>query len=268
MNGKTDALYQQEHEQDLQRLRGLRPIDDDFMRQLFRDSLPLAQMVLRIITGVSDLNLIEEETQKDYKRLVGARSICLDVYATDSEGKIYDLEIQRADSGARPHRARYHSSAMDIENLNAGEEFEELPITYTIFITEKDFYHQGAACYPIERINTVTGEPFSDGEHILYVNGAYRGDSDIGKLMHDFCCSDPDDMFFEQLADRARYYKENPKGVEYMCKMMEEMRNDAILKAKIEDIRNVMKSLKVDAEKAMDVLMIPVPDRPLYAARL
>ena len=141
-------------------------------------------------------------------------------------------------------------------------------ITYTIFITENDFYHKGAAFYPIERINTVTGEPFSDGEHILYVNGAYRGDSDIGKLMHDFGCSDPDDMYFEQLADRARYYKENPEGVEYMCKMMEEMRNDAILKAKIEDIRNVMKSLKVDAEKAMDVLMIPVPDRPLYAARL
>lgn len=75
-------------------------------------------------------------------------------------------------------------------------------------------------------------------------------------------------MFFEQLADRAQYFKENPKGVAYMCKMMEDMRNDTFLKAKIEDIRNVMKSLKVDAEKAMDVLMIPAPDRPLYAARL
>lgn len=79
-------------------------------------------------------------TQKDMKRLAGARSICLDAYGMDSLGQKYDLEIQRADRGANPHRARYHSSVMDIENLNAGEEFNELPNTYTIFITEKDFY--------------------------------------------------------------------------------------------------------------------------------
>ena len=36
---------------DLERLRSLRPIDDDFMRCLFKDNIPLAEMVLRIITG-------------------------------------------------------------------------------------------------------------------------------------------------------------------------------------------------------------------------
>lgn len=75
------------------------------------------------------------------------------------------MEIQRAEKGARPHRARYHSSVLDIENLDAGQEFEELPDTYTIFITEKDFYGKG--------------EAFNDGEHILYVNGEYRGDSEL-----------------------------------------------------------------------------------------
>ena len=114
-----NELYEQEHERDLQRLRGLRPMDDDFMRCLFKDNLPLAQMVLRIMTGIKDLVLIKEETQRDMKRLVGARSICLDVYGIDSNNKRYDLEVQRADRGARPKRARYHSSAMDIEVLNA-----------------------------------------------------------------------------------------------------------------------------------------------------
>lgn len=43
-------IYLQEryHQEDLQRLRGFRPIDDTFMRCLFRDNLPLAQFVLRI----------------------------------------------------------------------------------------------------------------------------------------------------------------------------------------------------------------------------
>jgi len=217
---------EQKHQKDLERLRSLRPIDDDFMRCLFKDNIPLAQLVLRIITGKPDLIITECQTQKDMKRLAGARSICLDAYGTDSMGKRYDLEIQRADKGADPHRARYHSSVMDIENLDAGQEFDQLPDTYTIFIVEKDFYGKNEPIYPIERINLITGKPFEDGEHILYVNSAYRGDSDIGKLMHDFHCTKAADMNFALLSDRTRYLKENQKGVGEMCKVIEDMRKE------------------------------------------
>ena len=160
------------------------------------------------------------------KRLVGARSICLDAYGSDTSGKKYDMEIQRKDKGANPHRARYHSSVMDVENLDAGQDFTELPDTYTIFVLEKDFYGMGKPVYSIERINLDTGKPFDDGEHILYVNGEYRGASDIGKLMHDFSCTDADDMNFELMAERTKYLKENPKGVSEMCKVMEDMRKE------------------------------------------
>ena len=101
-----------------------------------------------------------------------------------------------------------------------------MPETFTIFITEKDFYGEGEPIYFIERMNITTGKPFADGEHILYVNGEYRGDSDIGKLMHDFNCTDAADMNFKLLADRTRYLKENPKGVSEMCKVIEDMRKE------------------------------------------
>jgi hypothetical protein len=107
-------------------------------------------------------------------------------------------------------------------------EFKELPDTYTIFIIEKDFYGQSEAVYPIERINLATGKSFEDGEHILYVNGEYRGESDIGKLMHDFNCTQAADMNFELMANRTRYLKENPKGVSEMCKIMEDMRSESL----------------------------------------
>ncbi|MBR5087826.1 MAG: PD-(D/E)XK nuclease family transposase [Ruminiclostridium sp.] len=192
------------------------------MRELFRKNLPLAQFVLRIITGIEDLVLTDEETQYDMKRLVGARSICLDVFGTDSQNRKFNLEVQRADSGARPKRARYHSSAMDVEFLDKNQDFEDLPITYTIFITENDVFNTGNPIYPIERINMATGKTFDDDEHIIYVNGAYVGDSDLGKLVHDFRCSNADDMYFDILAERTRYFKEDPKGVSYMCKLMED----------------------------------------------
>ena len=65
------------------------------------------------------------------------------------------------------------------------------------------------------------------GTHILYVNGEYRGDSDLGKLMHDFDCTDAEDMYFDLLAEKTRYLKENPKGVNEMCKVMEDLRNES-----------------------------------------
>ena len=54
------------------------------------------------------------------------------------------------------------------------------------------------------------------------------------KLMHDFLCSDPDDMYFDILAERSRYFKENPKGVSEMCKAMEDMRTEALERGRIE----------------------------------
>lgn len=222
------------HREDLERLRGFRPIDDTFMRGLFKDNIPLAELVLRIIVGKPDLTLVKCETQADLKRVTGARSVCLDVYATDNTGKKYDIEIQRADNGADPHRARYHSSALDVENLDEKQEYRELPDSYVIFITENDYYKAGEPVYVIQNMNLTLGQPFGDGAHILYVNGQYRGDSDIGRLMHDFNCTKAEDMNFELMAERTRYLKENPKGVGAMCKVMEELRVESFTEGREE----------------------------------
>ncbi len=245
-----------EYEANLLKLQGLRPIDDEFMRCLFKDNIPLAELVLRIITGKKDLIITECETQKDMKRLAGARSLCLDAYGTDSTGKKYDLEIQKGEAGASPHRARYHSSVLDIENLNAGQEFEELPDTYIIFIMDEDIYGKGEALYPIERINLVTGKPFEDGEHILYVNGEYRGESEIGMLMHDFNCTDADDMYLDLMAERTQYLKKNPKGVKKMSKIVDEIAKDRAINAVIKTYRECNVDDATIIERIMDRFQI------------
>lgn len=70
--------------------------------------------------------------------------------------------------------------------LDAGQEFEELPTSYINFITENDIWGSGRAIYPINRVNEVTGKAFEDRQHIMYVNASYKGDNQIGELMHDF----------------------------------------------------------------------------------
>jgi len=247
-------------------------MDDDFMRCLFQDNISLVEFVLRTVVQKGDLVIIEFETQKDLKRVTGARSICLDAYGRDSLDKRYNMEVQRADKGSEPERARYHSSAIDIQSLDAGQDFTELPETFVIFITEKDFFGRGQPVYHIERINLESGEPFLDREHILYVNGEYRGDSDIGKLMHDFCCSNPDDMYFKIMADSTRYLKENPKGVSRVCRIMEEMREETLRRG-IEQNKKATALRMLDdgtlsVEKISEFVCLPVDEvRKLNANR-
>ena len=60
------------------------------------------------------------------------------------------------------------------------------------------------------------------------MNGAYRDETPIGKLMHDFSCTDPSDMYYDILAERARFFKESKEGIAVMCKTMEDMRNQTL----------------------------------------
>lgn len=202
----TEAEKERQHQEDLQRLRGLRLIDDDFMNACFDGFTDGAQLLLRIILKKPDIRVKSVKTQSRMKNLLG-RDICLDIDADDDTGKEYNVEIQRANKGADRKRARYHSSILDAHLLHPGDDFSDLPETFVILITENDVIGDGLPLYLIDRQITNTGKAFDDGEHIIYVNGENKDAStELGKLMHDFFCTDPDDMHYKELADKVRYF--------------------------------------------------------------
>ena len=204
------------------KLKKFRLFDDDFMSKVFEDDIDLTQFLLSIIMQRKDLTVTESKGQVQIKNLWG-RSVKLDVKAKDEDGKLYNIEVQRANEGGSPERARYYSAILDANTLVTKEEFKELPETYIIFITEKDVLKGGLPLYHINRKIEENNMTFCDRSHIIFVNGEYRDDSDIGKLMHDFACSNPDDMKYDILAEKTRYFKKDEKGEEHMCKIMEEL---------------------------------------------
>ena len=192
--------------------------------------------MLRIILAKPDLILTKEETQYDLKYILGNRSVTLDVFGIDSTGKQYECEVRKADDGADRKRARYHSAAMDVDNLEARGKFKDLPDTFVIFFTENDVFGTGHLIHTVERVDTITGEPFDDGEHIIYVNGAYddpSDSSDLAKLVHDFRCNQASDMLLPPFANKTRFFKETQEGVDRMCKIMEETVNDTRYREKV-----------------------------------
>lgn len=221
----TPEVMEQKRRADLQRLREFRLLDDDFLTKCFDGNTECIQLVLRIVMEMPELNVLEVRTQVFVENVLN-RSVRLDILATDALGRKINVEVQRSDRGAGRTRARYNSSMMDANLLEKGKDFDALAETYVIFITEHDVLGLGNPLYHIERCILETGERFQDGSHIIYVNGAYRDDSPLGRLMHDFSCTDPADMYYNILADRVRFFKESKEGVAIMCKAMEDMRRE------------------------------------------
>ena len=65
--------------------------------------------------------------------------------------------------------------------------------------------------------------------------------------MHDFNCTKADDMNYKLMAERTRYLKEKQKGIQEMCQIMEDMRNEALE----EGTKEGMKEATVNAAKRM-----------------
>ena len=198
-NNTKELDFVRKHEEDLQRLRGLRLLDDDFMQKVFEDKA-CTEFLLQIILNRTDLKVLRVNGQQDIKNLQG-RSVRLDILAVDAENRVYNIEIQRSDKGAGVKRARYNSSLIDANVTEPGEKYENLCESYVIFITENDIMKVGLPIYHIDRTVKETGELFGDESHIIYVNSQIKDESALGKLMHDFSCTDAKDMKYKILAD-------------------------------------------------------------------
>ena len=217
--------FEKKHQEDLQRLRGFRLLDDDFMTKVFED-ISCAELLLRIILNDEGIRVLEAHSQRGIKNLQG-RSVKLDILAVDSHNRVFNVEVQRSDRGAGAKRARYNSALIDANVTEPGDQYEDLNETFVIFITENDVMKEGLPIYHVDRTVIETGKLFGDEAHIIYVNSQIHDESALGKLMYDFYCTDAGKMNYEILADRVRYFKEDERGVEIMCREMEIMRNQA-----------------------------------------
>ena len=160
---------------------------------------------------------------------------------------------------------------MDSRMLKAGQEFSELQDSYMVFITQTDIFGHGIPIYTINRHFEEIDDIFDDGSHIVYVNGNYKGDDTVGRLMHDFGCKESKDMYYPELARGMRHFKEEG-GRKKMCEAVEkyaEQKAETVrLNSLLESIRNLMANMKLGAEQAMNVLEVNDQDREILQKRL
>lgn len=234
----------EKHIQDMERIKEMRLIDDIFMSKVFEDRA-CAEVLLRAILKKNDLKVKNVNVQYDIKNLQ-CRSVRLDILAEDEIGKIYDIEVQRSNTGADAKRARYNSSLLDANITEPGDTYKKLAETYVIFITESDVFKAGKAVYHIDRVIRETKKIFEDEAHIIYVNSQKQNNTTFGRIMHDFYCKDAKDVKNKTLKNRIKFFKEDKEGVTIMANTIDKFRLECEIagmkKQSIETARKMIKA--------------------------
>ena len=215
---------EQRYERYKEKIKHFTIMNDIFMRNVLKE-ISCTEYILQVIMNRTDLKVIDQTLQKDYKNLQG-RSAILDCVARDAENNHFNVEIQGENDGASPKRARYHCGLLDMNLLNPGEPFDSLPETYIIFITKNDVLGYNRPISHIQRRINETEDIFQDGQHILYVNSKKQDNTELGRLMHDLHCKETDEMYSNILATRVHQLKETEEGVNQMCQELEEIYNE------------------------------------------
>ena len=264
----SDTIFDNVDPVIFEKVQKLRLIDDDLMTVVFSGNRKATELLIKILLNRNDLKVTKSMTQVVKHNLFG-RSVKLDIVAEDIFKTEYNIEIQRSDAGAGGKRIRYHQAMLDSHTLKKSTDFNKLPTLYIIFILEHDLFNQGKPIYFVNKTIDIKDEegnylPFDDACNIMYINGDYRGDNPLGKLMHDFSTSNPDEMYYEELARRVRFHKQNEKGVQNMCKIVEEYGDKRAAEALQ---KGILKGAQQKAVEAALLLINEYKEKPEVAAQ-
>lgn len=224
------------YRQRVKKLKELNLTSDLLSSVVFEDPAAV-QDVLRILTGICDLKVLRVEPQRSFRNLYG-RSSVLDVWAEDSRGSQYNMEIQIAENEDHLKRSRFIQSRIDSRSLGSGMGYEELPDLYLIFVTEKDFLNVRTGVTRIVRMIKGTDRQAENGVHEIYANLEYPAEDDeVTRLLQFISDTNNPEISrhgFQNLSERVEYLKNETGGTSVMCELLEREWNDGMEKGREE----------------------------------
>ena len=127
---------------------------------------PFLEMVLGF--PIKRLVISKEKSMLYHPEYKGVR---LDIYANDEKNTHYNVEMQVSRKPALGRRARYYHSQVDMELLESGEGYENLPNAFVIFVCDFDPFGEKRYCYTFENRCLENGKlPIGDGCRTIFLS--------------------------------------------------------------------------------------------------
>lgn len=268
-------------------------IRDDYMFKLIMSRKRICKQMLERILHIEIADLSYLETEKSMSTRYQSKGIRLDVYVKDEQGTVYNIEMQvrKPEAEGLAKRTRYYQSMMDADLMEPGADYLALNQTIIIFICPFDPFDAGRYLYTFENVCQEDHEiTLGDGTRKIFLNtkGTHGSiDDSIKAFLHYVDGVISDDLFVQEIDEEIRNIKikgQERMGYMFFADRISEERQEAMQEGRAEgrtegraegraegrtdermsNIRQLIAKLKMSAEQAMDVLDVPMSERPRY----
>lgn len=209
-------------------------ISNAFMFSAVMADEEICRKVIELALGfpIAKVRVCVEKTMAYHSEYHGIR---LDVYAADENHTRFNVEMQVVFQSFLVKRGRYYHSYLDMDALEKGVSYGELPDTYVIFICDFDPFGKGLYRYTCESKCVEADFPINDGAKSIYLSthgkNAEAVPPELVKFLRYVRASaqeseeDFQDSFVKCLQDKVKKIK-NDRGMEERYMLLEEMMRD------------------------------------------
>lgn len=202
-------------------------ISNDFIFAKVMRNPELCKGILERLLGITIDHIEYPEEQKVIDIAKDSKSVRLDVYLHDEKGTVYNVEIQTTSSKNLPKRTRYYQGMIDLNAIEKGADYSELPQSFVIFICTFDAFKTERWKYTFQNVCQEDSKiTLNDQTTKIFFNtkGTKGSISEDAKKILEFIENNaPEDDFTKRLAEEVQKIKENKEWkVEYMTLLMRE----------------------------------------------
>ena len=188
------------------------PLSNDFMFCRVMSNLDVCREFIERLLHIKIARLAQPESQKAVNISADTRGVRFDVYVKDSS-RVFDLEMQVANQGDLPFRARYYQGALDMDMLELGEPVTNLKESYIVFLCLFDPFKQRLPVYTVQKIFAEKQEvSYTDGTNTVFFNcRAYKdaGNEQVQNILSYLVNGTAKDGFTAQLERHVETARQN-----------------------------------------------------------
>ena len=226
-------------------------IQDNFLFQKVMQNRRICKHLIEKILGIRIEKITFPESEKSVENRYDSKSIRLDVYVLDENGRVYDIEMQctNGSEGELPKRTRYYQGMIDMDELKKGQYYTELKESFIIFICTFDPFGENLPMYTFRhRCIEKEGLELGDLATKIFLNAKGKSDTidpDIAAFLRYVDGKAAEGAFTEAISREVARIKEHAETrQEYMTLMM------ALQESKREGhAEGVKEGIEIGAEK-------------------
>ena len=211
-------------------------IKDDFMFGAVMSDPENCRELLEMILGIS-IDRIEVSKEKSMVYHPEYKGVRLDVYARDEKNTCYNVEMQASRRPVLGKRSRYYQSQMDMEMLQSGRDYEELPKSFVVFICDFDPFGKELYRYTFKmKCEEDVNVELEDARQIIFLSTQGKNREEVPKELVTFLeyvkadleesQKDFHDSYVRRLQDSVQRVKANREMEERFMLLEEKLKEE------------------------------------------